>query len=97
MVGEGDNLWYTTNDSASFEHTEKPDSTELAERVIVIVNPISEKKLVKKTEEHVRPDNHNPLKAKKCNPEIWSELLNLRVYLLNSIVQWLIGTAWNLL
>ena len=35
-------------------------------------NPVSREKLVQKLEKHPRPENLNYL---KCNPEIWSEML----------------------
>ena len=38
-------------------------------------NPVSREKLVQKLEKHPRPENLNYLKIKKCNPEIWSEML----------------------
>ena len=41
-------------------------------------NPVSREKLVQKLEKHPRPENLNSLKIKKCNPEIWSEMLQSR-------------------
>ena len=37
--------------------------------------PLNEDKLVKKLESHPRPENLDPLKVKKCNREIWNEML----------------------
>ena len=41
----------------------------------VIHTPINKEKLVKKLESHPRPENIDLLKVKKCNTEIWSEML----------------------
>ena len=38
-------------------------------------NPVSREKLVQKLEKHPRPENLNSFKIKKCNPEIWTEIL----------------------
>ena len=35
-------------------------------------------KLVQRLEKHPRPENLNSLKIKKCNPEIWSEMIHLK-------------------
>ena len=44
----------------------------------VMFNPVNREKLVQKLEKHPRPENLNSLKIKKCNPEIWSEMLQSR-------------------
>ena len=44
----------------------------------VMFNPISREKLVQRLEKHPRPENLNSLKIKKCNPEIWSEMIHLK-------------------
>ena len=41
----------------------------------VICIPINQEKLVQKLERHHRPGNLDLLKVKKCNTEIWSEIL----------------------
>ena len=41
----------------------------------VMFHPANREKLVSKLEKHPRPENLNSLKIKKCNPEIWSEML----------------------
>ena len=41
-------------------------------------NPVNREKLVQKLEKHLRPENLNSLKIKKFNPEIWSEMLQLK-------------------
>ena len=38
-------------------------------------NTVNQEKLVQKLEKNPRPENLNSLKIKKCNPEIWSEML----------------------
>ena len=38
-------------------------------------HPVNGKKLVQKFEKQTRPENLNSLKTKKCNPEIWSEMI----------------------
>ena len=43
-----------------------------------MLNPVNGEKLVQKLEKHPRPENLNSLKIKKCNPEIWSEMLQSR-------------------
>ena len=42
----------------------------------VIRTPTNKEKLVKKLESHPRPKNLDSLKVKKCNTEIWSEMLS---------------------
>ena len=41
----------------------------------VMFNPVNREKLAQKLEKHPRPENLNFLKIQKCNPEIWSEML----------------------
>ena len=41
----------------------------------VMFHPINKEKLVQKLGKHHRLENLNSLKIKKCNPEIWSEML----------------------
>ena len=38
-------------------------------------NTVNRGKLVQKLEKHPRSENLDSLKIKKCNPEIWSEML----------------------
>ena len=38
-------------------------------------HPVGTEKLVQKLEKQLQPENLNSLKIKKCNPEIWSEIL----------------------
>ena len=42
---------------------------------IVMFNTVNRGKLVQKLEKHPRSENLDSLKIKKCNPEIWSEML----------------------
>ena len=41
----------------------------------VTFNSVNREKLVQKLEKHPRRENLNSLNIKKCNPEIWSAML----------------------
>ena len=64
------------NDFNSVEQTGEPIGSNLAKIINnVICTPINKEKLVKKLERHPKPENLDSLKVKKCNTEIWSEML----------------------
>ena len=58
------------------EKTGPPIGKKLASLINnVMLNPVNREKPVQKLEKHPRPKNLNSLKIKKCDPEIWSEML----------------------
>ena len=64
------------NDFCSVEKTGEPIDNNLAKIINnVVLNPISKDKLLKKLDSHPRPENLNSLRVKKCNREIWSEMV----------------------
>ena len=64
------------NDFIAVEKTGQPIGKNLASTINnVMFNPVNKEKLVQKLEKHPRPENVNSLKIKKCNPEIWREVL----------------------
>ena len=63
-------------DFSAVEKTGPPIGKKLASIINnVMFNPVNKEKLVQKLGKHHRPENLNSLKIKKCNPEIWSEML----------------------
>ena len=65
------------NDFNSVEQIGEPIGSNLAKIINnVIRTPTNKEKLVKKLESHPRPENLDSLKVKKCNTEIWSEMLS---------------------
>ena len=64
------------SDFSAVEKTGPPIGKKLASIINnVMFNPVNKEKLVQKLGKHHRPENLNSLKIKKCNPEIWSEML----------------------
>ena len=64
------------NDLNLVEQTGEPIGSNLIKIIhIVIRTPINKEKLVKELESHPRPENLDSLKVKKCNTEIWNEML----------------------
>ena len=64
------------SDFSAVEKTDPPIGKKLASIINnVMFNPVNKEKLVQKLGKHHRPENLNSLKIKKCNPEIWSEML----------------------
>ena len=64
------------NDFNSVEQTGELTGSNLAKIINnVIRSSINKEKLVKKLESYPRPHNLDSLKVKKCNTEIWSEML----------------------
>ena len=64
------------SDFSAVEKTDPPIGKKLASIINnVMFNPVNKEKLVQKLGKHHRPENLNSLKMKKCNPEIWSEMV----------------------
>ena len=63
------------NDFNLVEQTGEPIGSNLAKIINVFHTPINKEELVEKLESHPRAENLDSLKVKKCNTEIWSEIL----------------------
>ena len=71
-----DDLINVASNFSAVEKTGPPIGKKLASIINnVMFNPVNKEKLVQKLGKHHRPENLNSLKIKKCNPEIWSEML----------------------
>ena len=65
-----------TSDFSAMEKTDPPIGKKLASIINdIMFKPVNKEKLVQKLGKHHRPENLNSLKIKKCNPEIWSAML----------------------
>jgi len=65
-----------SNELSNIEHTGKPITQELANIINVLFSkPLARETLTKKLESNLRPSNLESLKVRKCNSEIWSEML----------------------
>ena len=73
---EDDLIKDIANDFSAVEKTGPPIGKNLANMINnVMFNSVNRKKLVQKLEKHPRLENLYSIQMKKCNPEIWSEML----------------------